>query len=214
MEFIKSLIDYIVHVEAHLDFIIRTYPSWIYIILFSIIFIETGFIVMPFLPGDSLLFAIGAFCARGSIDISFVVPLLIFAAFLGDIINYSVGKKIGNKIFSKEDSIWFSKKNLDKAHSFYEKYGAKTVIFARFIPIVRTFSPFVAGVGEMTFKKFISYSLLGGFLWVCSFICLGYFFGNLPMVQKNFKFVILAIIIVSVLPAIIEVLRKKRPLVK
>lgn len=210
MELIKTLIDYMIHIDAHLDFIIQNYNSWVYVILFLIIFIETGFIIMPFLPGDSLLFAVGAIGARGAIDPKIIIPLLIGAAFLGDMINYTVGRTLGHKVFNKEESIWFSKKNLENAHAFYEKYGAKTVIFARFVPIVRTFSPFVAGIGEMPFKKFLSYSLLGGIIWVTSLTSLGFYFGNLPVVKKNIELVIVGIIIISTMPAIIGYLKNKK----
>jgi membrane-associated protein len=186
------------------------YQSWTYLFLFLIIFVETGLIIMPFLPGDSLLFVIGAFAARGSFDFWSVALLLLAAAVLGDFVNYSIGKYLGHKLFTKEDSKLFNKKHLETAHLFYEKYGAKAIIIARFVPIVRTFAPFVAGAGEMNYKKFMSYNLIGGALWIFSFIPLGYFFGNLPMVKGNLKLIMLAIIVVSVLPAIVESLREYR----
>ncbi len=209
---IESLIDFILHIEVHLDMLITQYQTWTYLILFLIIFVETGLIVMPFLPGDSLLFAIGAFAARGSFDLVLIMITLILAAFLGDTINYSIGKYFGPKIFGQENSFWFNKKNLDKAHSFYEKYGAKTIILARFVPIVRTFAPFVAGIGEMNYRKYMIYNIVGAVLWVCSFCVLGFFFGNLPIIQKNFKLVILAIIIISVIPGLVEFYREKKRL--
>jgi membrane-associated protein len=210
MELIQTIIDYILHFEVHLDFIIQNYHSFTYLFLFLIIFVETGLIIMPFLPGDSLLFAVGAISARGTIDFYSILFLLIIAAFLGDTLNYSVGKFLGKKVFDQEDSIWFHKKNLIKAHAFYEKYGAKTIIIARFIPIVRTFAPFVAGVGEMNYKKYMSYNFLGGALWVFAFLLLGRSFGNMDTVQKNFKLVIIGIIFVSILPAVFEFWREKR----
>jgi len=211
MDIFHTLLDYLIHFEVHLDFVIKNYHSWTYLILFLIIFIETGCIILPFLPGDSLLFAIGAISARGSFDLVSISTTLVAAAILGDTLNYSIGKFIGPKIFAKADSssLLFKKENLDHAHRFYENYGAKTIILARFIPIVRTFAPFVAGIGKMSYRKFMSYNILGALLWVCSFIALGYFFGNLPIVQKNFKIVMIAIIIFSVLPGLIEFLKSK-----
>jgi len=209
MEFIKFLIDFILHIEVHLDYLIQTYQGWTYLILFLIIFCETGIVVMPFLPGDSLLFAIGAFAARGSFDFWTISLSLLAAAIIGDSLNYSICKYIGHKIFHGEGSRFFNKNHLLKAQAFYEKYGAKTIIIARFIPIVRTFAPFVAGIGEMTYKKFMLYNVVGATLWIFIFIPLGYFFGNLPFVQQNFKIVMLAIIFISILPPIIEFIREK-----
>lgn len=210
MEILHTLIDFIVHIEVHLDFIITNYHSWTYLFLFLIIFSETGLVIFPFLPGDSLLFAIGAFAARGSFDVLTIGLTLLTAAILGDTVNYSIGRYLGVKLFTKENSFFFNKKHLHKAHSFYEKHGTKTIILARFIPIVRTFAPFVAGVGEMTYKKFITFSLTGAILWIFSFIPLGYFFGNLPFIQKNFKFVMIAIILISVVPGFIEYYRERK----
>ncbi|NOT81063.1 MAG: DedA family protein [Bacteriovoracaceae bacterium] len=210
MEFVYLVIDFILHIEVHLDYMIQTYHYWTYLFLFLIIFCETGVVVFPFLPGDSLLFAIGAFAARGSFDFWTISLSLLAAAIIGDTLNYTIGKYIGPKVFDKEDSKLFNKAHLYKAHAFYEKYGAKTIIIARFIPIVRTFAPFVAGVGKMSYREFMTYNVVGAFLWIFSFIPLGYFFGNLPFVQKNFKLVIVAIIILSVLPAVFEFIREKR----
>ena len=214
MELLHALIDYLLHIEVHLDYLIQNYHQFTYIILFVVLFCETGVVVLPFLPGDSLLFAIGAFAARGSFDFLTISLTLFAAAVIGDSVNYSIGKYIGPKIFDKEDSLLLNKKHLEKANAFYAKYGAKTIIIARFIPIVRTFAPFVAGIGEMTYKKFTTYNMLGAFLWVFSFIPLGYFFGNLPFVQKNFKLVIIAIILISILPAVIEFLKERKRLTK
>jgi membrane-associated protein len=203
------LIDFILHIEVHLDYLIQTYHTWTYLLLFLIIFCETGVVVLPFLPGDSLLFAIGAFAARGSFDFWAITICLLVAAILGDSVNYMLGRYVGPKIFYKNDSKFFNKSHLIKAQSFYDKYGAKTIIIARFIPIVRTFAPFVAGIGEMTYKKFMTYNVVGAALWILLFIPLGYFFGNLPFVQSNFKLVMIAIILVSVLPAVVEFIRER-----
>ena len=210
MELIHTIIDYLLHFEVHLDYVISNYHSWTYLFLFLIIFIETGFIVMPFLPGDSLLFAVGAFAARGSLDFWSISGTLFIAAVLGDSLNYLVGKSIGPKIFASENHKLFNVKHLDVAHKFYAKYGAKTIILARFIPIVRTFAPFVAGIGKMTYSKFMSYNVIGAGLWTFSFIPLGFFFGNLPIVQHNFKLVMLAIIFISIFPGLISYYREKR----
>ncbi len=217
MEFLQQLagyahflIDFILHIEVHLDYLIQTYHGWTYVILFLIIFCETGVVVLPFLPGDSLLFAIGAFAARGSFDFWTISLALLVAAIIGDSLNYTIGKFIGPKVFSGSKSKFFNKDHLIKAQAFYEKYGAKTIIIARFIPIVRTFAPFVAGIGEMTYKKFMLYNVVGAVMWIFIFIPLGYFFGNLPFVQQNFKLVMIAIIVISVLPAVIEYFRNKK----
>lgn len=210
MEFIHAIIDFILHIEVHLDYLIQTYHGWTYLILFLIIFCETGVVVLPFLPGDSLLFAIGAFAARGSFDFWTISLSLLAAAIIGDSVNYAIGKYVGPKVFYKDNSKFFNKDHLIKAQKFYEKYGAKTIIIARFIPIVRTFAPFVAGIGEMTYKKFMTYNVVGAILWVFSFIPLGYFFGNLPFIQSNFKLVMVAIIVISVLPAIFEFIRERK----
>lgn len=210
MEYITFLIDFILHIEVHLDQIIRDYQSWTYAIIFLIIFLETGVVVTPFLPGDSLLFALGAFAAKGSFDFWIMSILLIIAAIIGDSVNYSIGRYFGKKFLELEKIPLIKKAHIEKAHSFYDKHGPKTIILARFIPIVRTFAPFVAGIGEMNYSKFMSYNVIGAILWVMSFMTLGYVFGNLQIVQSNFKLVILAIIVLSVLPGIIEFVREKR----
>jgi membrane-associated protein len=212
MELIHTLIDYMLHFEVHLDYIISNYHAWTYLFLFLIIFVETGLIIMPFLPGDSLLFAVGAIAARGSLDFWSISATLLVAAILGDTINYSFGKFIGPKVFAQKNHKFFNIDHLEKAQAFYEKYGAKTVILARFLPIVRTFAPFVAGIGKMTYKKFMSYNVIGAGLWIFSFIPLGYFFGNLPAVQRNFKYVMLAIVVISVIPGVIAYIQEKRKL--
>ena len=211
MELITSLIDFILHIDKHLSEIIKDYQVWTYLILFIIIFAETGFVVTPFLPGDSLLFAAGALIGAGDTGLNiYLLALLLFvAAILGDTVNYEIGKYYGAKAFSGK--IKFLKKEyLTKTQNFFVKHGGKTIIYARFVPIVRTFAPFVAGVGEMAYKKFISFNVIGGFVWVGIFLFLGYYFGNLEFIQKNFSLVILAIIVISVMPAVIEVIRGNR----
>lgn len=210
MEYIKFLIDFILHIEVHLDQIIRDYQSWTYAIMFAIIFLETGVVVTPFLPGDSLLFALGAFSAKGSFDFWIMSLLLIVAAIIGDSVNYSIGRFFGKKVLEMERIPMIKKEHIAKAHSFYEKHGPKTIILARFIPIVRTFAPFVAGIGEMNYSKFMAYNVVGAIFWVMSFMTLGHSFGNLDIVQKNFKLVMLGIIILSILPGIVEYLRERK----
>lgn len=217
MEILSTLFGWLVHafnVLLHLDkylgAVIQDYGAWTYLILFLIIFCETGLVVTPILPGDSLLFAIGVFCGLGTLDIKLTLALLSVAAILGDTVNYGVGKFIGPKVFHYEDSRIFKKEYLQKTHAFYEKYGGKTIILARFVPIVRTFAPFVAGVGSMTYGKFLVYNVAGGLLWVFSITLAGFFFGNIPVVKNNFTAVILGIIFVSVLPGLIEYLRHRR----
>ena len=210
LDLIKKLVDFILHIDRHLAEIIGQYGLWTYGILFLIIFAETGLVVMPLLPGDSLLFAAGAFSAKPEtgLNVHAMAFLLFVAAFLGDTLNYWIGHKIGPAVFKREDSIWLRKKHLDKAHAFFEKYGGRAIILARFVPIVRTFVPFVAGAGSMTYPRFLAYNLIGGFVWIYFFTYAGFMFGNQPFVQKNFKLVILAIIILSIVPIVIEVTRE------
>jgi len=211
MEFIYQLIDFILHIDTHLGEMIRNYGTWTYLLLFLIIFCETGFVVTPFLPGDSLLFACGAIAeSTGALDPTVLCILLSIAAIAGDTVNYWIGAYIGPKAFTKEDSRFFKKEYLMRTHEFYEKYGGKTIILARFMPIIRTFAPFVAGIGKMTYTRFLSYNVVGGIAWIVSFVLLGYFFGKLPVVKKNFTLVILAIIFLSILPSIIEVIRHRK----
>lgn len=207
MDFILYLFDFILHVDVHLGELIRDYGALTYGILFLIIFCETGLVVTPFLPGDSLLFAAGAFGAKGDLDPHLVFLILAVAAFLGDSVNYFIGKKIGHRAYTM-NSRFIKKEHLEKTHQFFEKHGGKTIIFARFFPIIRTFAPFVAGIGEMEYKKFISYNAVGGVLWVAIFVYLGYFFGNLPFVKQNFTLVLVAIVAISMAPAIIGVIKK------
>lgn len=210
MELLNVLIEIVLHLDKHLDLIIRNYGMWTYAIFFFIIFLETGFVVTPFLPGDSLLFAIGSFAALGSLDVQLSIVSLSIAAIAGDTVNYWIGNFTGPKVFSKEKSRFLNKEYLLRTHRFYEKYGGKTIVLARFIPIIRTFAPFVAGIGSMMYSRFIVYNITGGIAWVLIFVLGGYFFGNIPFVKKNFSLVIFAIIIISVLPAIIEFLRSRK----
>lgn len=209
METIQYLVDLFLHLDVHLNEIIIQYQSWTYLILFLVIFAETGLVVTPFLPGDSLLFAAGAFAAAGSLNVFFLFGILLLAAIGGDTVNYWIGDFIGPKIFNQKKVRFLKKEHLDKTHRFFEKYGGKTIIIARFVPIVRTFAPFVAGVGSMSYGKFISYNIFGGLFWVSLFVFGGYFFGNIPLVKKNFSIVIIAIILISLLPPFIEYLRNK-----
>lgn len=204
MEFLAGIIDIFLHLDRHLHEIISTYGTWTYVILFLIIFAETGLVVTPFLPGDSLLFAAGAIAARGSLDAWLLSVILITAAILGDSVNYAIGNYIGPRAFQNPNSRIFKKQYLDRTHAFYERYGGRTIIIARFVPIVRTFAPFVAGVGSMTYPRFMNFNVVGAFLWVLGFVWTGYWFGNIPFVQKNFSLVILAIIVISVVPMVIE----------
>ena len=208
MEFITYLIDLFLHLDEHLSAVIEAYGVWTYVFLFAIIFMETGLVIFPFLPGDSLLFAAGTFAGMGSLNIWVLLISLSVAAILGDTVNYWIGHYIGPKAFSGE--IRFLKKEyLDRTHAFYEKHGGKTIILARFIPIIRTFAPFVAGIGAMTYGHFIMYNVVGGIAWVTLFTLLGYFFGSIPIVQENFSLVVIAIILISVMPGVIEFLRER-----
>jgi membrane-associated protein len=210
MEIIKSLFDILLHLDKHLDLIIRNYGLWTYGILFLIIFLETGLVVTPFLPGDSLLFAGGTFAALGSLDMKLLVIFLSIAAIAGDTANYWIGHAAGPKVFTKEKSRLFKKEYLLRTHQFYEKYGGKTIIIARFVPIIRTFAPFVAGIGSMTYGRFIAYNIIGGVGWVLILVLIGYFFGNIPFIKHNFSFAIFLIIFLSILPGIIEFLRHRK----
>ncbi len=208
MDLITTFIDLFIHLDEHLSTVIQNYGTWTYLLLFIIIFLETGLVVTPFLPGDSLLFAAGTFAGLGSLNVGLLFLLLSIAAVIGDTVNYWIGHFIGPRAFSGE--IRFLKKEyLDRTHEFYEKHGGKTIILARFIPIIRTFAPFVAGIGAMSYGHFITYNVVGGVLWVTIFTFLGYFFGNLPFVQDNFSFVVLAIILISVLPGVYEFLKER-----
>lgn len=210
MEIIQSIIDFILHIDKHLVEIVSEYQTWTYLILFLIIFAETGLVVTPFLPGDSLLFAAGAIVAKeeSGLNIFLMAAILIIAAILGDMVNYLIGDYIGPRAFSGKYKL-LKKEYLEKTQAFYVKHGGKTIIYARFIPIIRTFAPFVAGVGTMSYSKFASYNVIGGVLWVVSFLFIGFFFGNLPIIKQNFTYVIFAIILLSLLPPVIELLKGK-----
>lgn len=209
MEYLRHFVDVFLHLDKHLAELIQAVGGWTYGVLFLIVFCETGLVVTPILPGDSLLFAAGALCAVGGLDVKLLIGLLIVAAILGDTVNYWVGQWMGPKVFQMKNSRIFKPEYLRKTQAFYERHGGKTIILARFVPIVRTFAPFVAGVGAMSYKKFLAYNVIGGIVWVASFVLLGYFFGNLPIVKKNFTFVIIAIIILSMLPGLIEYLKHR-----
>jgi len=206
MDFLINALDIFLHLDVYLSEIINNYGVWTYTILFGIIFAETGFVITPFLPGDSLIFAAAALAAQTILDPLWIFILLTVAGILGDSVNYAIGKAIGPRVF-KQDMRFLKREYLDRTHAFYEKHGGKTIILARFIPIIRTFAPFIAGVGAMTYSRFILFNIVGAIAWVGIFTFLGYNFGNIPAVEENFTLVILAIIFVSVLPPIIEVLR-------
>jgi membrane-associated protein len=210
MELLVQAFDVFMHLDVHLNAAAAYLGPWLYVFLFAIIFCETGFVVTPFLPGDSLLFAVGALASiEGSvISLPLVMSLLLIAAILGDALNYSIGKYTGPKIFSRETGFWLNKKYLSAAHKFYEKYGGKTIVLARFIPIMRTFAPFVAGIGKMAYSRFVVYNVAGAVAWVFIFSFAGYYFGSTPVVQRNFHFIIVAIIIISVIPAAVEFTRE------
>lgn len=206
---IGTVIDFILHIDQHLTALSAQYGMWIYAILFLIIFCETGLVATPFLPGDSLLFAAGGIAAVGGMNIHIMVLILLVAAILGDAVNFMIGKYFGAKLFSNPDSKIFRRAYLEKTHAFYEKHGGKTIIIARFVPIVRTFAPFVAGMGDMHYGRFIRYNIIGALTWVLLFSYLGYFFANIPLVKNNLGLVLGAIIVISILPAVIEIVRAK-----
>lgn len=207
LELAHHLIDFVLHIDRHLATIIADYGIWTYALLFFIIFAETGFVVTPFLPGDSLLFAAGALCAGTVLNVHLLALALLAAAVLGNLTNYAIGSFIGPKVFSREDSWLLRKKHLDRAHAFFEKYGGRSIILSRFVPIVRTFVPFVAGVGRMSFSRFFSFNFVGGFAWIYLLTYLGFFFGGTEVVRKNFSLVVIAIIVISVLPIAVEMIR-------
>ncbi|TXT25902.1 MAG: hypothetical protein FD134_777 [Gallionellaceae bacterium] len=209
MELIAFFIDIILHLDKHLLELTQQYGVWVYGILFLIIFCETGLVVTPFLPGDSLLFVAGALCGMGSLELQMLAPLLIVAAFSGDNTNYWIGRLVGTRLLNRTNGL-IKREHLDKTHAFYEKHGGKTILFARFLPIIRTFAPFVAGVGVMHYRLFVLFSASGSLLWIGSLTVAGYFFGNIPVIKNNLTLMILGIIIVSLLPAIIEFIRHRR----
>jgi membrane-associated protein len=216
MSFIHFIIDFILHIDVHLAELVAQYGIWVYGILFLILFCETGLVVTPFLPGDSLLFVAGALAALpgNDINVHVMVLLMAIAAILGDAVNYTIGRVFGERLFSNPDSKIFRRSYLDKTHKFYEKHGGKTIILARFVPIVRTFAPFVAGMGHMSYRHFAAYNVIGALIWVLLFTYAGYLFGDLPIVQENLKLLIVFIIVVSILPGVVEVWRHKRAAAK
>lgn len=209
MDIIINFIDFFIHLDKYLPAIIQSFGIWAYILMFLVVFCETGLVVVPILPGDSLLFALGALATQGALNIEILLVLLCIAAIAGDTVNYSIGHFIGPKVFHYEGGRFFKKEYLLKTHQFYEKHGGKTIVLARFIPIIRTFAPFVAGVGAMSYAKFVLYNLSGGIAWVCLFLLGGYFFGNIPSVKNNFTLVIMAIIIISVMPGVVGYRRRR-----
>jgi membrane-associated protein len=209
MEWVKQFVDLFLHLDTHLSQVIAQYGTWTYLILFLIVFCETGLVITPFLPGDSLLFAAGTFAALGDLDVRLMILLLVVAAIVGDTVNYWVGAAIGPRAFQGNHR-FLKKEHLDRTHAFYEKHGGKTIILARFVPIIRTFAPFVAGVGAMSYGRFLTYNVVGAALWVGLLVLAGFFFGNIPVVRENFTIVILAIVAISVMPIAVETLRGRR----
>ncbi|WP_284614564.1 DedA family protein [Aquabacterium humicola] len=210
MELLMTLVDFVLHVDRHLRIFVETYGSWVYALLFLIIFVETGLVVMPFLPGDSLLFVVGALCGLGLMSYPLVMLLMTIAAIAGNQTNYAIGRRVGDKVFSWEQSRWFNKRAFDRAHLFYEQYGGITIVLARFMPFVRTFAPFVAGVAKMTRSKFTFYDVTGGTLWVVSLVTAGYLFGNIPWVQRNLSNIIWAMLIIPGVIVMIGALKARR----
>ena len=206
---IGGLVDFVLHLDKHLSYVLESYGVWCYLLFFAVIFAETGLVVTPFLPGDSLLFALGTLAALDSINVLWLFVILSAAAVGGDSANYAIGKYFGDLILKKQGAWFIKKEHIDRTHKFYEKYGPKTIVLARFVPIVRTFAPFVAGVGGMSYMRFFAYNVIGGILWVAIFVFGGFWFGNIGVIKKNFTIVIFVIIIISILPAVIEVLRQK-----
>jgi membrane-associated protein len=210
MDLLWTLVDVLLHLDRHLSDVIQHYGIWTYLILFLIVFCETGLVVTPFLPGDSLLFAVGTFAALGALDLWLAMLLLSVAAILGDSVNYAIGARVGPRVFRQERVRFLNRKHLDRTHEFYERYGAKTIVIARFVPIVRTFAPFVAGIGRMRYRRFLLFNVGGALLWIVGLVAGGYLFGNIPVVRRNFSLVVFAIIGLSILPAIIELWRQRR----
>jgi membrane-associated protein len=210
MDIIKKIIDIALHLDRYLSAIIQQYGLWTYGILFVVIFIETGFVVMPFLPGDSLLFAAGTFAALKALHIGWLILLLASAAIIGDTVNYWVGYHVGVKFFTREDARFFKKKHLERTHAFYEKHGGKTIIIARFVPIIRSFAPFVAGVGRMSYGRFLAFNVIGGIGWVLLLTGAGYFFGTIPVVKNNYSIAVLVIIGISTVPIAVEYIKHRR----
>ena len=209
IDIIKNVLEIFIHLDTHLNFVIQSYGVWTYLILFLIVFCETGLVITPFLPGDSLLFAAGTFAAMGSLDNILLAVLLSIAAIAGDTVNYWIGYRVGPAIFHRNDVRFLNREYLDRAHQFYERHGGKTIIMARFMPIIRTFAPFVAGIGKMDYMRFVIYNITGGIFWVAIFIFGGYYFGTIPIVKRNFTIVIMTIVVISIMPGVIEYLRNR-----
>jgi len=210
MEFLKKLIDIALHLDRYLSAIIQQYGLWTYAILFLVIFVETGFVIMPFLPGDSLLFAAGTFAALKALHLGWLILLLSAAAIIGDTVNHWVGYHLGMKLFTREDARFFKKKHLERTHAFYEKHGGKTIIIARFVPIIRSFAPLVAGIGRMSYGRFLAFNVIGGVGWVVLLTGAGYFFGTLPLIKNNFSIAVVAIIAISTVPIVVEYVKHRR----
>lgn len=210
MDIVNTFLDLILHLDRHLPELISQYGHWIYGLLFLVVFCETGLVVTPLLPGDSLLFVAGTLAAAGSLDVNLLCLLLTLAAIMGDTVNYWIGAWLGPKVFHGDQARFFKKEYLERTHQFYERFGGKTIIIARFVPIVRTFAPFVAGIGRMHYTRFLIYNVTGAILWVASLTWCGYLFGNMPIVKENYSIVIMTIIIISIMPMVIEYIRHKR----
>ena len=210
MDMLLNFIDIFIHLDQHLSLLIQSFGGWAYLIVFLVIFCETGLVVTPILPGDSLLFGLGAIAAMGALKVEWLFVMLSIAAIAGDTVNYMIGHYVGPRVFARESGRFFKKEYLERTHRFYEKYGGKTIVIARFVPIIRTFAPFVAGIGSMTYSRFIAYNIVGGISWIALFIFGGYCFGNLSIVKRNFTLVIFAIIFISILPGVIEYVRQRR----
>jgi membrane-associated protein len=207
MEAVKLFIDFILHIDQHLQVLCTAYGTWVYVILFLIVFCETGLVIAPFLPGDSLLFAVGSLSAIGALDVTTAILLLAAAAIIGDSVNYAAGNYVGPKVFHAEHARFLNKEYLHRTHAFYERHGGKTIIIARFLPLIRTFAPFVAGIGSMTYPRFLVFNVFGGVLWVLGFALAGYWFGNIPLIKNNFSMVILALVLIPGIPSLVEFIR-------
>ncbi|HWQ37528.1 MAG TPA: DedA family protein [Burkholderiales bacterium] len=210
MDLLAGLLDLLLHLDQHLRELVQSYGTWVYAILFAIVFLETGLVVTPFLPGDSLLFVGGTLAAAGQLNVHWLAVLLTLAGILGDSVNYAIGRYIGPRVFHFEDSRFFKRAYLEKTHAYFERHGGKTIVLARFIPIIRTYAPFVAGVGQMNYRRFLAFNIAGGILWVVSLTYAGYYFGNLPFVKDNLTAIILGIVLVSIMPGVIEYRRQRR----
>ena len=207
MEYVKLVIDFVIHIDQHLQLLCSTYGVWVYAILFLIVFCETGLVVTPILPGDSLLFAVGSLAAIGALEVGLAIGILIAAAILGDTVNYSIGHYVGPKVFYQDHGRLLNREYLLRTHAFYERHGGKTIVIARFLPIIRTFAPFVAGIGSMTYPRFLFFNVSGGILWVLIFVLAGYWFGNMPVIRNNFSLVILALVLIPGIPSLVEFIR-------